>query len=179
MVDQLLWGVKASFIIALVPLIDINYYCKLYMVFSSILTLIYENLILYLIKKNKLDLPYVTNILYSLFTLTFCGHVIVFVEYTLYLQNISLLNDIFIYGLNILESLSLLVFINKIRKYKNNTILPLFIKNNITNEKCSICLEELKDCITTTCKHSFHEKCINELFNNNMNNCPMCRENIK
>lgn len=52
----------------------------------------------------------------------------------------------------------------------------------VSNTQCSICLTDLKkDIKTLNCKHSFHEKCINEWINisiNNISTCPLCRERI-
>jgi len=55
--------------------------------------------------------------------------------------------------------------------------------NNISynsEEKCSICLETLKNINVkkTSCNHFFHKQCIYEWINNNKNTCPLCRENI-
>ena len=45
--------------------------------------------------------------------------------------------------------------------------------------KCSICLDKIKskDVKTTSCKHSFHEECIDKWFQLNYT-CPYCRTNL-
>jgi len=55
----------------------------------------------------------------------------------------------------------------------------------ITNEQCSICLDDIKLGITTKCKHHFHYGCINlYIFNILQQNnklditCPLCRQYI-
>ena len=47
-----------------------------------------------------------------------------------------------------------------------------------TDEECSICLEQLncKRCITTQCRHTFHEICFLHLIEQNtQTKCPLCR----
>ena len=46
------------------------------------------------------------------------------------------------------------------------------------DEECSICLEQLscKRCITTQCRHTFHETCFLHLIKQNtQTKCPLCR----
>ena len=46
------------------------------------------------------------------------------------------------------------------------------------DEECSICLEQLscKRCITTQCRHTFHETCFLHLIEHNtQTKCPLCR----
>ena len=46
------------------------------------------------------------------------------------------------------------------------------------DEECSICLEQLscKHCITTQCRHTFHETCFLHLIEQNtQTKCPLCR----
>ena len=46
------------------------------------------------------------------------------------------------------------------------------------DEECSICLEQLscKRCITTQCRHTFHETCYHHLIEQNtQTKCPLCR----
>ena len=46
------------------------------------------------------------------------------------------------------------------------------------DEECSICLEQLscKRCITTQCRHTFHETCFLQLIEQNtQTKCPLCR----
>ncbi len=46
----------------------------------------------------------------------------------------------------------------------------------MTDDLCSICLEELKDnYMVINCNHIFHEKCIHQLTQYNINKCPLCR----
>ena len=48
-------------------------------------------------------------------------------------------------------------------------------------KKCIICMEEYKledECETLPCFHIFHGLCIEEWFNNNNNNCPVCKNDI-
>jgi hypothetical protein len=48
-------------------------------------------------------------------------------------------------------------------------------------KKCIICMEEYKledECETLPCFHIFHGHCIEEWFNNNNNNCPVCKNDI-
>ena len=45
---------------------------------------------------------------------------------------------------------------------------------------CSICLENLNDEINITkCGHIFHYKCIANAINQNINECPNCRSNLR
>ena len=49
------------------------------------------------------------------------------------------------------------------------------------DEECSICLEQLscKRCITTQCRHTFHEICFLHLIEQNtQTKCPLCRANV-
>ena len=49
------------------------------------------------------------------------------------------------------------------------------------DEECSICLEQLscKHCITTQCRHTFHETCFLQLIEQNtQTKCPLCRANV-
>jgi len=48
--------------------------------------------------------------------------------------------------------------------------------NNVPEEDCSICLDELKKdvCVKTSCSHVYHEKCIRVSLENS-NKCPLCR----
>ena len=49
------------------------------------------------------------------------------------------------------------------------------------DEECSICLEQLscKRCITTQCRHTFHEICFLRLIEQNtQTKCPLCRANV-
>ena len=70
--------------------------------------------------------------------------------------------------------------------FKTELIPSTFYKNSIINDnyKCTICLEEFKDglssIITTKCKHSFHEKCFkNWVFKNILfPKCPNCNNPI-
>jgi hypothetical protein len=60
-------------------------------------------------------------------------------------------------------------------------ILSIISKNNKNyfNDDCSICLEPLNSNIfTTKCNHIFHNKCIEDLKNNNHYKCPLCRNNL-
>ena len=45
--------------------------------------------------------------------------------------------------------------------------------------QCCVCLEDVtyKTCITTTCNHKFHTKCLNS-WKERKKSCPMCRENL-
>ncbi len=54
------------------------------------------------------------------------------------------------------------------------------INNIYKDEKCSICLENLKDNLKKTrCNHMFHKDCINEwVIPNSKNTCPLCRNNL-
>lgn len=48
--------------------------------------------------------------------------------------------------------------------------------------QCSICLEEIPEGEKITlvkCGHSFCKSCIDELFNRNLLNCPLCRSEIR
>ena len=48
-------------------------------------------------------------------------------------------------------------------------------------KKCIICMEEYKErdeAETLPCFHIFHSSCIEEWFNNNNNNCPICKNDI-
>lgn len=48
-----------------------------------------------------------------------------------------------------------------------------------SDDDCSICLERLKgNILKTSCNHSFHYKCIRQLFDNDTLNCPNCRRNV-
>lgn len=51
--------------------------------------------------------------------------------------------------------------------------------NDSNNEKCSVCLSSINsDSYTTNCNHTFCKDCIEEWFNNNHSDCPMCRTRI-
>jgi hypothetical protein len=52
--------------------------------------------------------------------------------------------------------------------------------NNQDNnqDKCPICLEEMKTKKQTLCNHLFHKECIEEWIKNNKNTCPLCRKNL-
>ena len=61
----------------------------------------------------------------------------------------------------------------KTKKIKNVDL------ENLINE-CSICLEQYKlneKIIKLDCEHIFHKSCINLWFQNN-NSCPICRDNV-
>jgi len=48
-----------------------------------------------------------------------------------------------------------------------------------TDIQCSICLTDLeKNIKKLKCDHSFHQNCINEWINTNINTCPLCRDTI-
>ena len=48
----------------------------------------------------------------------------------------------------------------------------------MTEDKCSICMENIKgECYITPCNHKYHEECIDKWKERN-NTCPMCREKI-
>lgn len=52
-------------------------------------------------------------------------------------------------------------------------------EEKIDYEECSICLDDIKEEIyITKCNHTFHNKCIIELKNNNINKCPCCRRKL-
>lgn len=47
------------------------------------------------------------------------------------------------------------------------------------DEKCSVCLSSINsDSYTTNCNHTFCKGCIEEWFDNNHSDCPMCRTRI-
>ena len=48
----------------------------------------------------------------------------------------------------------------------------------ILNNTCSICLGNLTNKIITNCSHNFCKKCIDEWFNHNKLECPLCRSTI-
>ena len=51
--------------------------------------------------------------------------------------------------------------------------------NESSDEKCSVCLSSMdSDSYTTNCNHTFCKDCIEEWFNNNHSDCPMCRTRI-
>ncbi len=53
------------------------------------------------------------------------------------------------------------------------------VSNESNDEKCSVCLLSIdSDSYTTNCNHTFCKVCIEEWFNNNHNDCPMCRTRI-
>lgn len=59
----------------------------------------------------------------------------------------------------------------------------LFTKSyaQITEDICSICLEEFidKDIIILQCSHQFHASCMFKSLSTNHDKCPMCRSKIK
>ena len=51
----------------------------------------------------------------------------------------------------------------------------------LEDDECSICLQSLKceSCITTQCRHTFHETCFLHLIEQNtQTKCPLCRANV-
>ena len=53
------------------------------------------------------------------------------------------------------------------------------VSNGSNDEKCSVCLSSMdSDSYTTNCNHTFCKGCIEEWFNNNHSDCPMCRTRI-
>ena len=44
---------------------------------------------------------------------------------------------------------------------------------------CSICLDELNDSVKIlNCKHKLHKECLQELLNQKINKCPLCKTEI-
>ena len=76
-----------------------------------------------------------------------------------------------------------------LKRFKQNyskTInkLPIkFIKEKITENSCSICLEDKtkigENFIITTCFHVFHEECLKKSIMQNNSKCPLCRFELK
>ena len=76
----------------------------------------------------------------------------------------------------------------KLVNFKDNYLktienIPIdIIKEKISTNKCSICLEDKTkigdNIILTSCFHVFHEKCLNESMRIN-SKCPLCRFNLK
>lgn len=60
-----------------------------------------------------------------------------------------------------------------INKYKNHKCL------SDGNLKCAICLESIHnskyDSTILKCSHIIHNKCLKEMINHNILNCPLCR----
>ena len=58
-----------------------------------------------------------------------------------------------------------------------NVIIDYDGNEIITNEKCSICLDELKDNTheLDECKHTFHSKCLISYLRTGNRSCPLCR----
>jgi hypothetical protein len=45
--------------------------------------------------------------------------------------------------------------------------------------ECTVCMHTVSgDSLMTQCKHALHEKCMNSLFENGIDFCPLCRELI-
>ena len=63
-----------------------------------------------------------------------------------------------------------------INKYKNHHCL------SDGNLKCAICLESIHnskyDSTILKCSHIIHNKCLKEMINHNILNCPLCRSII-
>ena len=57
-----------------------------------------------------------------------------------------------------------------------------YVKRNkeVQNDSCGICLEKLSVGLpkVTECNHTFHAKCLSELNEKRIRNCPMCRSNL-
>ena len=66
--------------------------------------------------------------------------------------------------------------------YPHNTVV---IRENIKEEVCSICLEELfpedvensNQVIELKCNHMFHKECLDPWIKTNKN-CPLCKNNV-
>ena len=57
----------------------------------------------------------------------------------------------------------------------------IILQNKCKNpEDCSICLESLlmKQVAYLPCKHSFHQACLKQAFENELYSCPLCRYNL-
>ena len=78
--------------------------------------------------------------------------------------------------------------IHKIKSSKYKSLKNMVRKSLNLEETCAICLDNLneindenkkKNCdkiVETVCNHKFHYNCI---VNDNINNCPLCREELK
>jgi hypothetical protein len=51
---------------------------------------------------------------------------------------------------------------------------------DIQDEDCSICIEELNECIMLDCGHKFHTECMNKWLEEQAPaaTCPMCRDDL-
>ena len=60
-----------------------------------------------------------------------------------------------------------------------NTELSISTESSDNDEKCSICLSSINtDSYTKDCNHTYCRNCIEEWFDNNHTDCPMCRSHI-
>jgi len=73
-------------------------------------------------------------------------------------------------------------FIHVYEPQKNMyNILLHNIKQNNLEDKCSICLDDMKinqEVIELQCNHIYHSNCINEYLTNYNYKCPCCKEEI-
>lgn len=51
---------------------------------------------------------------------------------------------------------------------------------NVKEEECSICMEELNECVMLDCGHKFHTNCMNKWLEEQSPeaSCPLCRDDL-
>jgi len=72
------------------------------------------------------------------------------------------------------------IIVNNTSEIDINTELDRSTESSDNDEKCPVCLSLIDtDSYTTNCNHTFCSNCIEEWFDNNHSDCPMCRSHIK
>ncbi len=99
------------------------------------------------------------------------------------LNELFLTSNLFLFNQNeFIQQQKIESIIRGLPKFKVDKIfLDKIEKLDDFAKKCIICMEEYKledECETLPCFHIFHNNCIEEWFNNNNNNCPICKNEI-
>ncbi len=69
--------------------------------------------------------------------------------------------------------------LDKIRQEQSQNVIHM-LALDIQGEDCSICIEELNECIMLDCGHKFHTHCMNSWLEEQAPaaTCPLCRDDL-